>query len=310
MPPPDQYEDNPDTEILEGELVSDEPGTQLAVARAPATRQRPPQVRQIGLIRSNAAGSFARFEFSDTSKRGPDRRELAISLAHYFKLTPVRHPVSKTWTEDTGHEVVNGALRATSRTRERIEMRAGRGRTDLELEGEAEALAAFAEVLPDALAALDRLSAAGGALYRRQLKTLDQAEYLMTPQEQPGAVQRWRREFSQALAGATGRRAVPVELVHPGTFLHGQAETAAATALAELGPRWLEGPSTAAAAIRSDWLERARHVDTLQPAPAHRTTLPRSAERAAIGAGPAQNTGDPAPAAGHRPTDLERSPHA
>ncbi|MFE4512579.1 hypothetical protein ACFRMQ_00055 [Kitasatospora sp. NPDC056783] len=280
MHPTDPKENVVDAVILDGELVTAEPGTDLVLSSAQPAGHRP-QVEQLGLIRTGAAGSFAHFEFSGTSNRAPERRELAIQLAAYHGLTPVRHAIWTRQTEETGHELVDGKLRATSRTTEKLELRSGRGRTDLELTGELGALAAFAEVLPDALDVVDRLSATGSRLYARQLKTLAEADYLMTSREQPAAVTRWRKEFRRVLSTATGRRATPVELVLRGEFLHRREEQAAATALAALGPRWLENPRRALEAIGRHWLENPTPVVALGGPGIARPAAPAELETAA-----------------------------
>ncbi|MGW4890734.1 hypothetical protein ACWEQL_00465 [Kitasatospora sp. NPDC004240] len=228
-------------EVFDAELVPHDQTGANPTPTAPFRDVRPRQVRQVGLIRTGPLGDgTVDFEFLDTSRRGPERRELAIQLGVYFELTPVRRPQWTEHTVDTGHELVDGRLRATSETTEQVEMRAGYGRTDLELRGDIQQLARFAALLPDALDLVDALSARWARVYSSQLASRDEAEYLMGPKERPAAVRHWRRGFAHSFARATGQRALPVAPALPGDFLHGREDAAAATALAALGSLWLE----------------------------------------------------------------------
>jgi len=200
-----------------------------------------------GRIRMIGDHGYGHIEFSDRSQRGPERRELAVALAQFFDLIPVRRPRWNTVTVEDGYETdTQGRMRMTSHTEERVENRLGYGRTDVELTGDPEQLARFAALLPRALAKLDKLSADWGRRYARQLATRDEAEYVMMPSEHRSAVRRWRRTFARHIAGATGaQRSLGAGVLAEGEFLHRRESEAAAEAMCEIGWLWLEDLETA-----------------------------------------------------------------
>ncbi|MFD9593109.1 DUF6884 domain-containing protein [Kitasatospora sp. NPDC059973] len=187
----------------------------------------------------NNAG--ARLEFADTSRRGPERRELAATLGLYFGVHFEKIVNFRTVYVDTGHEITpSGHWRGTSERREIRESRLGRGRTDARASAAPADLARFCAVLPIVLDELDRLSGIWG---RRCAAWLTgEGEHWCTPAERRTAVRHFRREFSAALAHALAMpaQAGTEEDLDPGKPYPHQARAAARAALRELGDDWLD----------------------------------------------------------------------
>ncbi|MFI9366063.1 hypothetical protein ACIG5E_34185 [Kitasatospora sp. NPDC053057] len=215
-----------------------------AIADPYRPRRGEAAVRLVGHIVGVGRRVTARLEFSDTSKRGPERRRLAVSLAAYYDVEFER---VVTWHHrdiDTGYAYdEQGRMHGTSRREEYAKHSHGHGRTDARVWGEAEAVAKFCAVLPIVLEEIDRLSLAWGKRVSAWL-TSPAGEHYTTPRERRGTVAKARREFAETLAHCLGRHGSPAgvrEEVDPGRSLPYQARSAAIEKFEEIGgSEWLE----------------------------------------------------------------------
>ncbi|MGW2255088.1 hypothetical protein ACWCXH_33625 [Kitasatospora sp. NPDC001660] len=207
-------------------------------------RHGEPAVRLVGQLVGLGQRVTARLEFSDTSKRGPERRRLAVSLAAYYEVEFER---VVTWHHrdiDTGYAYdEQGRMHGTSRREEYAKHSYGQGRTDARVWGEAEAVAKFCAVLPIVLEEIDRLSLTWGKRVSAWL-TSPAGEHYTTPRERRGTVTHARREFAATLAHCLGRHGSPTGVrdeVDPGRSLPYQARSAAIEEFKAIGQsQWLE----------------------------------------------------------------------
>ena len=183
----------------------------------------------------------ARLEFSDTAKRGPERRRLAAMLAGYYGIE-FEHVY--TWRQvyiEVGCEITEtGHWRAISERKEVQEHSYGHGRTDARIWGTPAAVARFVAVLPIVLEEIDRLSLAWGKEVATWLTGA--GEYWTTPGERRTTVRHARARFAESFAYALGASTTPPGAgeMDPGMPLPHQCESAALAALREHGWTWLE----------------------------------------------------------------------
>ncbi|MFF2548352.1 hypothetical protein ACFVUY_38145 [Kitasatospora sp. NPDC058063] len=204
-------------------------------------RRGEPAVRLASGLSSATRGNVGvRLEFSDTSRRGPERRALAATLGAHWGIYVEPVVTYRTIYVDTGSEITpDGRFRGTSERREITERRLGHGRTDARISATPADLARYCAILPILLDDLDRLSAAWG---RRCAAWLTgPGEHWCTPAERRIAVRHFRGEFAEALAYAlTTQAPADVEEIDPNRPFPHQARTAALLARRELGDNWLD----------------------------------------------------------------------
>ncbi|MFG3229398.1 hypothetical protein ACGF07_32075 [Kitasatospora sp. NPDC048194] len=202
-------------------------------------------VRLVGSLVAWNGRVTAKLEFSDTAKRGPERRKLSALLAKYYGVS---FDQVFTWHEsyiDAGFEIDDfGRMRGISKREEVRHFAYGHGRTDARIWGAPAAVAKFVAVLPIVLEQFDILSLAWGKRVQKWLTTTEQGETYCMPRERRGTVTRARRDFAEALAFALGQYGSPnskTTKVDPTKSLPYQSDAAAVETLDELGWwEWLE----------------------------------------------------------------------
>jgi len=212
-----------------------------SVANPYRPRRGEPAARLVGQLVGHRERVTTRLEFSDTAKRGPERRRLAVLLASYYGVEFER---VVTWRQvyiDTGHEITeSGHFRATSERRDVSTHSYGHGRTDARIWGPAAGVAKFAAVLPIVLEEIDRLSLAWGKQVSAWLTGA--GEYWCTPGERRTAVRHARARYAESLAYALGSSVVPSGggEMDPTTPLPHQYASAVLATLREHGWTWLD----------------------------------------------------------------------
>ena len=257
-------------------------------------------VRLVGALVGSGQRITTRLEFSDTSKRGPERRKIAALLAPYYGVEFERVCTWRQHDIETGYkQTEHGAWRTTSERREIPEFSYGHDRTDARIWGTPGTVARYVAVLPIILDELDRLSLQWGKEVRKWLTT-DAGERFAIPSERRSIEARARREFCETFAyslGAAGTPSGVSSTVDPNRPLPYQSRAAALAALSEHGWfQWLDQwqrPQTEAAyescAILAD-----RIADRISEA---RAEVARAA--AALAAEPADVEQTPAGAEDH-----------
>ncbi|MFD8597701.1 DUF6884 domain-containing protein [Kitasatospora sp. NPDC059646] len=198
-------------------------------------------VRLVRGFTAHRGTAGARLEFSDTSRRGPERRELAAALGRHFGVHFETVVTYRTVYVDTGSEITdNGCFRGTSERQEIREVRLGRTRTDATVSAAPGDLARFVAVLPVLLDELDRLSAPWGKRCADWLT--GEGEHWCTPSERRAAVTRFRREFRRDLVNVLTLPYTPrtaEEELDPGRPFPHQSRAAARESVREIGRKWL-----------------------------------------------------------------------